>query len=99
MNNAIRIELEFSEDRDGPFFLVLQKYLEGVGRRDYSARLRALIFFALHSQRLDVLQIGIGGSKSESPSRSKSNKPAKASLPGSLENNILDEIDRDDLPF
>jgi len=97
-NNSIRIELEFSEDRDAALFGVLQEYLGDVGRRDYAARLRALIFHSLLSQKR-------GGDKERStPSKFDvefSDKKMKSKLfdAQKVENNILNEIDRDDLPF
>ena len=97
-NDSIRVELEFSEDRDSPLFGVLQEYLSEVGRRDYAARLRALIFHTLLSRKLGVDSKSIAPSKIDGGFSGKELKSKPFDSP-KAESNILDEIDRDDLAF
>ena len=97
-NNSIRVELDFSEDRDGPLFGVLREYLGDVGRRDYAARLRALIFHTLLSRKLSDDKERNALSKFDVGFPVKEMKSKSFDSP-KFEDNILDEIDRDDLPF
>ena len=76
----------------------MKEYLSGVGRRDYAARLRALIFHTLLSRKFGVDSKSVAPSKIYVGFSGKELKSKPFDSP-KVEINILDEIDRDDLPF